>query len=274
MPETARGRHDGDRSQRRRVADLYTRSAQDYQDLWAQELVALSRQLLPHLPLEGARAILEGGAGVGSLLPELRARAPEALIVASDLTLGMLQLAPREFPRAVMDASALAVKDGSFDVGILAFVLFHLPEPARGIAEVARALRPGGVVGTVTWGDEHEPRALRIWAEELDAHGAPPPDPDFARFELVDTPAKVEDMMTAEGLLTVRSWIGERRSVSTPAEFIAHRTRHGRSRQRFEAMPVEARERCLHEVRTRLEDLGPKDLEERSEVVYVVAQKS
>ncbi|MEO8324162.1 MAG: hypothetical protein ABI571_08525, partial [Actinomycetota bacterium] len=147
-------------------------------------------------------------------------------------------------------------------------------DPQQGIEEVARALRPGGVVGTVTWGDEHDPPAYEIWFEELAEHGAPPPDPDIAKFELVDTRDKVEAMMQKAGLEPVRSWVGEYRSTMTLDEFLAHRTRHGQSRLRYEAMPIDARNRCLARARSRLEQLGPDGFEERAEVVYVVGRKT
>lgn len=272
-PSTRASPRNRAREVREKLLTLYSEAAEAYEDLWAPELLPLSRELLAELPLEQARMVLEGGAGVGSLLPELRTRAPEAVIVAADLSYGMLKLASPEFPRAVMDASVLAINDASFDVGVLAFVLFHLFDPAQGIAEMARVLRPDGVVGTVTWGAEHDPPAYEVWFEELAEHGAPPPDPDFAKFELVDTPDKVEALMRNVGLQPVRSWLGDYRATSTPDEFLAHRTRHGQSRLRYEVLPAESRKRCLDRARRRLEDLGPEGFEEHAEVVYVVGRK-
>ena len=109
----ARPRNRG-REVREKLLTLYSEAAEAYEDLWAPELLPLSRELLAELPLEQARMVLEGGAGVGSLLPELRTRAPEAVIVAADLSYGMLKLASPDFPRAVMDASVLAINDASF----------------------------------------------------------------------------------------------------------------------------------------------------------------
>lgn len=258
---------------RAKIARLYSATAAGYEELWAPELAPLSEELLSHLPLEKARLILDGGAGVGTLLPRLRSAAPQATVVAADLSFGMLRLAPRGFPRLVTDASALALKDRSFDAGVLAFMLFHLFDPQRGLAEMARVLRSGGCVGTATWGDENDPVAYQVWAEELERHGAPPPDPDLASFEVVDTPAKVRALMAIHGLGHVRSWTGEYRARLTPDKFIAHRTRHGRSRDRYMAMPPDVRSRFLETVRVRLEALAPADFEEVSEVVYVVGRK-
>ena len=259
---------------RAKVSTLYSGAAEDYEELWAPELLPLSRALLPHLQLENARHVLEAAAGVGSLLSDLRIQAPEATIIAADLSLGMIKRAPSDFPRAVSDASALAFRDDSFDVGILAFVLFHLFDPAKGIAEMARVLRPGGLVGTVTWGVENDPPAFQVWAEELDRHGASPQDRDLTRHEEVDTPEKVEALMAAHGIRPVRSWLGEYRKPATPDEFIAHRTRHGQGRLRLLGMPADIRIRCLEKARRRLEHLTPGDFEEIAEVVYVVGQNT
>jgi SAM-dependent methyltransferase len=217
--------------------------------------------------------VLEVGAGVGLLLPELGALAPQAGIVACDLAFGMLRRAPEGFCRAVMDAEHLALKDETVDVGLLAFVLFHLVEPEQGIAEMARVLHSGGLVGTITWGDESDPVSYQVWEEALARHDAPPLDPDFARFEEVDTPGKVEDLMMSHGIRPVRSWVGEYRLTPTHDEFIAHRIGHGRSRQRFQSMPEEMRARCLRDAREGLNALPPDAFEEIADVVYVVGEK-
>ncbi|MDQ3783898.1 MAG: class I SAM-dependent methyltransferase [Actinomycetota bacterium] len=258
---------------RARLSALYSEAAEAYEDLWAPELLPLTRELLPHLRLDEARRVLEVGAGVGLLLPELEALAPQAGIVACDLAFGMLRRAPEGFCRAVMDAEHLALKDETVDVGLLAFVLFHLVEPEQGIAEMARVLRSGGFVGATTWGDENEPVSYQVWDHELDRHGAPPPDPDFACFEEVDTPGKVEDLMMSHGIRPVRSWVGEYRATPTPDQFIAHRIGHGRSRQRVQPIPEEVRIRCLRDARERLKALTPDAFEEIADVVYVVGQK-
>lgn len=168
----------------------------------------------------------------------------------------------------------LSFKDECFDTGVLAFALFHLFDPARGMGEMARVLRSGGYVGTVTWGDKNDPVAYRVWDEELDRHGAPPPDTDLGRFEVVDTAEKVEALMGPHGVRRVRSWIGEYRARWTPDQLITQRTQHGRSRHRYEAMPIQARDGFLKSLRGALEALDPGEFDEIAEVVYVVGRKT
>src|SRR5262245_29572899 len=54
------------------------------------------------------------------------------------------QIAPGLPALAIADALRLPVRDASFDVASIAFGLRNLVDPARGIAEIARAVRPGG----------------------------------------------------------------------------------------------------------------------------------
>ena len=49
------------------------------------------------------------------------------------------------------DATAIPFPDKSFDAAIMALVIFFLPEPAKGVAEMVRVVRPGGMVATYAW---------------------------------------------------------------------------------------------------------------------------
>jgi ubiquinone/menaquinone biosynthesis C-methylase UbiE len=49
------------------------------------------------------------------------------------------------------DAMALPYNDKSFDVAVMALVIFFVPDPARGIAEMARVVRSGGSVAAYAW---------------------------------------------------------------------------------------------------------------------------
>ena len=49
------------------------------------------------------------------------------------------------------DAMALPFPDNSFDAATMALVMFFVPEPVRGLAEMMRVTAPGGLVAAYVW---------------------------------------------------------------------------------------------------------------------------
>lgn len=49
------------------------------------------------------------------------------------------------------DAMALPFPDKSFDAAVMALVIFFVPQPAKGVAEMVRVVRPGGLVSAYAW---------------------------------------------------------------------------------------------------------------------------
>jgi ubiquinone/menaquinone biosynthesis C-methylase UbiE len=62
----------------------------------------------------------------------------------------MLRRIPAGYPRIIADAAKLPFNSASYDVVIMAFVLFHVPEPETALGEVRRVLRAAGNVGLTT----------------------------------------------------------------------------------------------------------------------------
>src|SRR5437879_4495691 len=115
----------------RRLTAHYDADAIAYAALWAPVLLPLSRKLLDRLPMATAGHVIDIGTGAGTLLPELAGAAPNAFVVGVDRSLGMLRIG-RTAGRALalVDALRLPMRPASFDVAVMAFVLFHLPDPA------------------------------------------------------------------------------------------------------------------------------------------------
>ena len=82
---------------------------------------------------------LDLGAEDGSLAESWAHKGRFSLLL--DLDPAMLRPAAR--PAVAADAACLPVATGSFDVVVLSAILEHVVDPARTLAEAARAVRPG-----------------------------------------------------------------------------------------------------------------------------------
>jgi SAM-dependent methyltransferase len=251
------------------LTNHYSATAEAYEQLWAQALLPPALQLLDRLPLATARHVLDLGAGVGTLLPALKSRT-NAVIVAADRSDGMVRRADATFPRTVADATQLPFHAASFDVAVLAFMLFHVPEPGAALAEVRRVLRAGGHIGLTTWGADDAMLAREIWVEELDRAGAPPAPP-ILHHDLVDNPAKVGALLGQAGFRepTVNPVAWSFRP--SREDQIARGLRLGFVGRRLAALGPADQTDVLRRVRARLSMIPEDELVERGEVVAATA---
>lgn len=84
------------------------------------------------------------------------------------------------------DAMALPVPDASFDAATMALALFFVPDPQRGVAELARATAPGALVAAYNWAILDGGFPLAPLGAEMRAMGFPaplPPSVDTSRVE-------------------------------------------------------------------------------------------
>jgi len=102
--------------------------------------------------LPRGRRVLEVGAGTGALWPSK----PDFQLVPTDLSTAMCTtLRDKGFAPARCSADALPFPTGAFDGAIAGHMLYHVDDPARGIAELRRVLRPGGWLVATTNGEGH-----------------------------------------------------------------------------------------------------------------------
>ncbi|MER5448377.1 class I SAM-dependent methyltransferase [Streptomyces sp. NPDC002764] len=100
---------------------------------------------------EGDR-VLDAGCGTGRALTPLRAAVgATGVVVGADLTPAMLQAAvragrDRDGQLLLADVAALPLRSRSLDAVFAAGLIAHLPRPADGLRELARVVRPGGVL--------------------------------------------------------------------------------------------------------------------------------
>jgi SAM-dependent methyltransferase len=101
------------------------------------------------------RRVLEVGGGPGELAQRMRGELG-ADVSFVDISPRMVELAhKRGIDAQVGDVQSLPFADESFDTAVAAWMLYHVPDIDRGIAELARVLAPGGRLVAVTNSELH-----------------------------------------------------------------------------------------------------------------------
>jgi SAM-dependent methyltransferase len=106
-------------------------------------------------PASGLRWI-DVGCGNGAFTELVTRRCAPAEIQGIDPSDGQLAFA-RTRPCAKGaafqkgDAMALPFEANRFDVAVMALVIFFVPDPAKGVAEMVRVVCPGGIVAAYAW---------------------------------------------------------------------------------------------------------------------------
>ena len=110
--------------------------------------------LLSRVGVEPAARCLDLGCGGGDVTVELARRAPQGFAVGADLDDAKLGLARAEAASAgvrniefrIGDVMEPARDDDRFDVVYARFLLTHLPDPSKALANICARLAPGGVL--------------------------------------------------------------------------------------------------------------------------------
>lgn len=261
----------------RELAADYSQRAAAYSGFWAPVINPMANPLLLAMPLAGARRILDVGTGTGSLWPMVRRVAPEATLYGMDRAEGMLREGDDLLRGSVcvMDAENLGFRAAAFDVTLLLFVLFHVPDPMRALREIHTVLRPGGSLGLVVWGDDPGLPGATLWAEELDRIGAvaDPRDSSVMLQGWMDTPEKLADLVRASGFISHRLWTQHFVYEWSVDNLLAAQTRCGLPSRRLSGLGAEAQEVCVNRVRARMENLRVSELEYRVEVIYAIGHR-
>ena len=96
------------------------------------------------------------GCGNGAFTQLLVERCAPVAIEGVDPSEGQLAFARERVATPVVqfrqgDAMALPFPNDTFDAAVMALVVFFIPEPPKGVAEMARVVRPGGLAAAYAW---------------------------------------------------------------------------------------------------------------------------
>jgi len=175
-----------------------------YMGLWSRQVGETFLNWLA--PAPGLKW-LDVGCGNGAFTEMIFERCAPAAVHGIDPSEGQLSYArARPALRAAQlragDAMALPYPDDAVDAAVMPLVIFFVPEPAKGVAEMARVVGAGGWAAAYAWdmpggGFPYAPLMAEMRGMGVDV--PVPPTSDVSRLEAL------RDLWTGAGLETVET---------------------------------------------------------------------
>jgi SAM-dependent methyltransferase len=157
-------------------------------------------------PPSGLRWI-DIGCGNGAFTELIVERCAPAEVQGIDPSEGQLAFARERHTARVAEfrqgnAMSLPFSEDRFDVAVMALVIFFVPEPARGVAEMVRVVGPGGTVAAYAWDMVGGGFPMEPFQAEMRAMGRAPPRPPSYDASRIDA---LRDLWTGAGLEAVET---------------------------------------------------------------------
>ena len=152
----------------------FTGSAEAYDRFMGRYSVRLAPSFADFAGIGPGQSVLDVGSGPGALTTELVQRLGSTAVAAVDPSEQFVAAARDRHPGVDVQrapAEELPFDDDQFDAALAQLVVHFMGDPARGLAEMARVTRPGGVVAACVWDHAGEKTPLApFWAavHELD----------------------------------------------------------------------------------------------------------
>jgi SAM-dependent methyltransferase len=168
----------------------------------------VAREFLAWLSLPPDQRWLDLGCGTGALSQDILATAHPSRVIGLDRSEGFATFARQQVPAgnvsfAIGDAQQLPFADAAFDATVSGLVLNFVPQPDRGLAELARVTRPGGTVAAYVWDYAGQMQLMRhFWDAAVALDPAATELDEGRRFPLCH-PAALERLFHQAGLQDV-----------------------------------------------------------------------
>jgi SAM-dependent methyltransferase len=201
-----------------RPADVWARGAayEPYVGRWSR-LVA--REVLAWLAVPPGSRWLDVGCGTGALSQTILALGSPNRLKGLDASAGYVafardQLRDERVQFEIGDAQALSEETASYDAVVAGLVLNFVPQPERMVAEMARVVRPGGVVAVYVWDYAGQMQLMRHFWDAAVALDPTAQDLDEGRRFPICQPDRLTDLFRQAELGTV-----EARPIDVPTRF-------------------------------------------------------
>lgn len=181
-------------------------AADSYDRFMGRYSARLAPQFADYAGVRAGQKVLDVGCGPGALTSELVRRLGAGNVAAVDPSESFVAAARERHPGVDVRrafAEELPFADATFDAALAQLVVNFLEDPAAGLMEMRRLVRPGGVVAACTWDYSDGMRMLRMFwdaALELD-----PEAPDEGRTMRYQDPDDLAELWRETGLEEVET---------------------------------------------------------------------
>jgi SAM-dependent methyltransferase len=194
------------------AGDLY----EPYVGRWSR-LVA--REFVSWLSVPKNKDWLDVGCGTGAVTEVILETATPHAVRGVDASAGFIEYAKARIANSlasfeVGDAQSLPVDSAIFDVAVAALVLNFVPEHSAAVAEMTRAVRPGGVVAVYVWDYAGKMELMRHFWDAAVALDPAAFNLDEGRRFSICAPKPLSELFAQAGLGAV-----EVRPIDVPTRF-------------------------------------------------------
>ncbi len=198
------------RLQRRVQRYGWDKAAGHYERAWQAQLEPAQTVLLDMANLVPGECVLDVACGTGLVTFRAAQRvSPHGTVLGTDISEEMIaaaqartrtqDMANCRFDR--MDAEQLAIESASVDVALCALGLMYAPDPEKAVAEMHRAIRPGGRAVCLVWGE----RGKCGWADIFSIVDARVQSEVCPMFFRIGTGNALERAYAMAGFTSIRS---------------------------------------------------------------------